>query len=187
MRSEAQQSPARDLAATAGAVERLIALEPDAWQELFQQHHRRMYNFAYVRTGDPSLAEEIASEVFAAAAQAIARYRPTGAPIAAWLYRIARNITADHLERRRRHPQTSLDGVEIIATGWAPAIERSADLAQVLRLLTREQQEVIALRFFDDCSLAETAAALGRSVGAVKVMQHRALAALKRHLGGSRL
>ena len=186
LRSEAQESSAWDAVTTADAVERLIALDADAWRDLFEQHHREMYNFAYVRTGSPDLAEEIAAEVFAAAAQAIARYKPTGAPISAWLYRIARNITADTLDRRRRRPQTSLEGVEVVGASWTPAVEISADLAKVLPRLTKEQQEVIALRFFDDCSLAETASALGRSVGSVKVMQHRALAALKKHLGGEK-
>lgn len=58
-----------------------IALEPRAWRDLFERYYRKMYSFAYVRTGDVHLAEEIASEVFAAAARGISRYRDTGAPI----------------------------------------------------------------------------------------------------------
>lgn len=161
----------------------LIALDPQAWQDLFQSYYRKMYNFAYVRTGDVHLAEEIAAEVFAAAARGIVRYRDTGAPIGAWLYRIARNITADHLERRRKRPAVSIDAVQIEAESAAAGIEDSTDLTRALATLTREQQEVIALRFFNDSSLQETAAALGKSVGAVKLLQHRALAALRRRLG----
>jgi len=168
--------------ASADSVERLIALEPAAWQELFDRYYRKMHSFAYVRTGDIDLAEEIASEVFAAAVKGIGSYRPTGAPFAAWLYRIARNITADHLDRRRRRPQTSLEAVEIESASWTPAIDEHTDLARGLKHLSREQQEVIALRFMSDCTLEETARALGKSVGAIKVLQHRALRALRRQL-----
>jgi RNA polymerase sigma-70 factor (ECF subfamily) len=160
----------------------LIAHDPQAWNELFERYYRKMYNFAYVRTGDVNTSEEIASEVFAAAARGIARYRDTGAPIGAWLYRIARNITADYVDKRRRRPSVSLEASQIDLEASAPDIDDATDLARCVALLTREQQEVIALRFFDDCSLQETAAALGKSVGAVKLLQHRALAALRRQL-----
>jgi RNA polymerase sigma-70 factor (ECF subfamily) len=160
----------------------LIALEPQAWQDLFEGYFRKMYNFAYVRTGDVHISEEIASEVFAAAARGIARYRDTGAPIGAWLYRIARNITADYVDKRSKRPLVSIDAVQLEVESMALGIENAADLAQSVARLTREQQEVIALRFFNDCSLQEAAAALGKSVGAVKLLQHRAIAALRRQL-----
>ncbi|HLF79470.1 MAG TPA: sigma-70 family RNA polymerase sigma factor [Dehalococcoidia bacterium] len=172
----------QDTDAAAVFVQRLAGLEPMAWQLLFDQEFPRMYRFAYARTGDPQLAEDIASEVFAAAAQGIARYRHTGAPIAAWLFRIARNITADHLEKRRKRPQSSIDDVEIESPAFSGQIDERTDLAYYIKRLSREQQEVIALRFFNDCSLNESAHALGKSVGAVKVLQHRALAALKKHM-----
>jgi len=158
----------------------LIALEPQAWQELFEGYFRKMYNFAYVRTGDVHISEEIASEVFAAAARGISRYRDTGAPIGAWLYRIARNITADYVDKRARRPVVSIDDVQLETDGMALGVDNATDLARGVAQLTREQQEVIALRFFNDCSLQEAAAALGKSVGAVKLLQHRALAALRR-------
>lgn len=160
----------------------LIALEPLAWQDLFERYYRKMYNFAYVRTGDVHVAEEIASEVFAAAARGISRYRDTGAPIGAWLYRIARNITADHVDRRAKRATVSLDALQIESESMTLGVENAADLAKCVARLTREQQEVVALRFYGDCSLQETAQALGKSVGAVKLLQHRALAALRRNL-----
>jgi RNA polymerase sigma-70 factor (ECF subfamily) len=170
--------------AAADEIDRLIALDAEAWQELFGRYFRKMYSFAYLRTGDADAAEEIAAEVFAAAAQGIGRFRRTGAPISAWLYRINRNLTADHLERRRRRPQVSLDGIEVEVAGPFGNVDDRADLAAALALLTREQQEVVTLRFFSDCSLDETAHAIGKSLGATKVLQHRALASLRRHLAG---
>ena len=160
----------------------LVAHDPQAWQDLFEGYYRKLYNFAYVRTGDVSASEEIAAEVFAAAARGISRYRPTGAPIGAWLYRIARNITADHVDRRNKRPSISLDAANLEIETAGPNIDDATDLARSVALLTPDQQEVIALRFFNDCTLQEAAAALGKSVGAVKLLQHRALAALRRQM-----
>jgi RNA polymerase sigma-70 factor (ECF subfamily) len=175
-------APARAVPEAGLQVDRLKAFDAAAWQELFDHHFKKMYAFAYARTGDPQASEDIASEVFAAAAKSIQNYRPTGAPFAAWLYRIARNITADHLDARRRRPAVSVDEmeIEIETEGWDAAIELRGDLRQAMTHLTREQQDVISLRFFDDCSLAETAAAMGKSVDAIKVLQYRALGALRR-------
>ncbi len=174
----------QNTAAAVDFVQRLAELEPMAWQQLFDENFQRMYRFAYARTGDPSLSEDIASEVFAAAAQGIGKYSYTGAPIGAWLYRIARNVTADHLDRRRKRPQSSIDEieVEIESPAFAPQVDDAVDIKQSLAHLSRDQQEVIALRFFNDCSLIEAAQTLGKSVGAVKLLQHRALAALKKQM-----
>ena len=160
----------------------LAAHDPDAWQSLFERYYDKMYRFAYVRTGDASAAEEIAAEVFVAATKGMRRYKDTGAPFASWLYRIARNLTADHLDKRRRRPVVALDAVEVSVGAWDGAVEDAADIAKALSELTREQQEVLLLRFFSDCTLEETAGAMGKKVGAVKVLQHRALAAMKRRL-----
>jgi RNA polymerase sigma-70 factor (ECF subfamily) len=180
--TESRAVPTREAGAAAGFVQRLAELEPAAWQQLFDENFSSMYRFAYARTGDTHLAEDIASEVFAAAAHGIRRYRYTGAPISAWLYRIARNVTADHLEHRRKRPQSSLEHIEIESPEFAGAMDDAADLRRSISLLSREQQEVIALRFFNDCSLAEAAQALGKSIGAVKLLQHRAVTALRRHM-----
>jgi RNA polymerase sigma-70 factor (ECF subfamily) len=174
-----------DASAVADYVQRLIELEPMAWQQLFDDHFQRLYRFAYARTGDAHAAEDIAAEVFAAAARGIKRYRHTGAPIAAWLFRIARNETADHLSSRKRRPQTPLESVELEGAPFSAAVEDNADLAAGIARLSRDQQEVIALRFYADCSVRETAQALGKSDGAVKLLQHRAIRALRMQLGGS--
>jgi RNA polymerase sigma-70 factor (ECF subfamily) len=141
-----------------------------------------MYSFAYVRTGDTTAAEDIAAEVFVAAAKGIASYKPTGAPFASWLYRIARNLTADHLERLRRRPAVPLDSVEMASSAWDAGIDDATDIARALTHLTKEQQEVIVLRFFNDCSLQDAADAMGKNVGAIKLLQHRALGALRRQM-----
>ena len=180
--ADSMAAPARAVPVVDYEIDRLKALDAAAWQDLFDRHFKKMYAFAYARTGDPQAAEDIASEVFAAATKGIKTYKPTGAPLAAWLYRIARNITADHLDARRRKPTVSAEElqIEVEVEGWDGLVDLQGDLRAAMTHLTKEQQEVIALRFFDDCSLAETAAAMHKSVDAIKVLQHRALGALRR-------
>ena len=173
----------REAAGTATeSIAALAAHDPAAWQALFDRYYRKMYSFALVRTGDVHAAEEVAAEVFVAAAKGIGRYRQTGAPFAAWLYRIARNVTADHLNWRRRRPVVPLDGIDIAARAWDAGVEDAVDIANALSRLTGDQRDVIALRFFNDCSLQEAATTLGKSINATKALQSRAVAALRRHL-----
>jgi len=163
-------------------VERLRELDPGAWQQLFDTYYRKMYSFAFVRTGDIQAAEDIAAEVFEAAAKGIRKYRVTGAPIGSWLYRIARNLTADHLEGRRRKSALPIDDIELESPNWSAQLDERSDLLKGMSHLNHEHQEVLTLRFFNDCSVSETAKAMGKNEGAVRVLQHRALAALRRQL-----
>jgi RNA polymerase sigma-70 factor (ECF subfamily) len=165
-------------------IERLLALDALAWEQLYDQYFRGLRNFAYARTGSLEAAEDIASEVFAAAVKGIRTYRHRGAPIGAWLYRIARNLTADQVDRRRRRPQVPLEETREpeAPAGSLLQVEERDDLLRGMARLTREQQELIALRFFSDCSLEDTARAMSKSIGAVKVLQHRALASLRRQM-----
>jgi RNA polymerase sigma-70 factor (ECF subfamily) len=180
--TQANAGPASEADAAAQSIAALAAHDPGAWQQLFDEYYRKMYSFALVRTGDTTAAEDIAAEVFVAAAKGIASYKPTGAPFAAWLYRIARNLTADHLERRRKRPVVPIESVELVSNAWDAGIDDATDIARALTHLTKEQQEVIILRFFHDCSLQDAADAMGKNVGAIKLLQHRAIAALRRHM-----
>ena len=100
----------------------------------------------------------------------------------AWLYRIARNLTADHLEGRRKKPSISLEVVEVESPNWAGQLDERSDLLKGMANLTRDHQEVLLLRFFNDCSVSETAKTMGKNEGAIRVLQHRALRALRRQL-----
>ena len=180
--TQANAGPTSEAGAADQFIAALAAHDPEAWQQLFDEYYRKMYSFAYVRTGDTTAAEDIAAEVFVAAAKGIVSYRPTGAPFASWLYRIARNLTADHLDRRRKRPSVPLDTIELASNAWDAGVEDATDIARALTHLTKDQQEVIVLRFFNDCSLQDAAQAMGKNVGAIKLLQHRALAALRRQM-----
>jgi RNA polymerase sigma-70 factor (ECF subfamily) len=170
----------------AAFVERLRNLDDGAWRELYDGHYRKMYNFAYVRTGEPELAEDVASEVFAAAVKGIRTFRYTGAPLEAWLYRIARSVTADQLKRRRKKPTVPIDNVEALEESWSPAVDDKRDLVEAMSRLSAEHQEVLVLVFQEGMSSAEAGEVLGKKPGTIRVLQHRALAALRRAMQSPR-
>jgi len=169
-------------------VQDLASLEADAWRRLFQEQYQRVYSYAYIRTRNVADAEDIASTVFTEAVRSIGSFRCRGAPVAAWLLRIAHHETVDHLKRRRRAEVTSLENPEA-ADGLAAAdavgpADDWRDAADALGSLRPEHREVLVLRLVEGHSVREVAALLGKSEGAVKVTQMRALKAVRARLSG---
>ena len=160
-------------------VRRLAAFEPAAWQSVFDQHFQALVRFAYVRTLQLGVAEDIAAEVFAEAAKGIGRYRYRGIPFRAWLYRIARNTIADHLKAHKRRAQVPLDDMETSPEATPADLDLRVDFVRALNYLNEDQRTVVVLRFVSDCSLREVAEVLAKSEGAIKQLQHRALAILR--------
>jgi len=167
-------------------VEEAQAFSQGAWAQIFDQSYPRIYDYCYLRTGDRAVAEDLASEVFLQALRSIGRYRYRGIPLVAWLYRIARNVTADHLHLRASRPTVPLANESrhpsLTSPDGADAADNVHDVRSAIRRLTDDQQQVIILRFFHDLSHEETAEALGKRPGAVRVLQSRALAALRRQM-----
>ena len=164
-------------------VERLASHDASAWREVFEAQFGRLAAFAYVRTGDREAAEDIAAGTLAEAVKRIKGFRYRGVPVSAWLFRIARNQTADFLIRRRRRPSVPLAVVEAsieASRDGLGLVEARSDLAGAFATLKREHQELLALRFIYDLSPSEVAEAMDKSLGSVKVMQHRAAAALRK-------
>ncbi|MGE0059105.1 MAG: RNA polymerase sigma factor [Dehalococcoidia bacterium] len=170
----------------ADLVRRLAAYDADAWQTVFRLYHRPLFRLAYVRTFQQTLAEDIAAEVLSEAARGIGRYTYRGVPFRAWLFRIANNLIADHLKAQLRRPQVYLEEVEevigLAVSGSFEAVEANEDFFHALEGLTQEQKTALTLRFVNDLNLEETAASMGKSVGAIKQLQHRALGALREKL-----
>ena len=162
--------------------------DQEAFGRLYDEYFDRIYRYIYLKTGSQTEAEDMAQQVFINAFQSIASFRlRENTPFSAWLFRIAHNQVVDHLRRRVRRPTTVLD--EAITAGSlddpAQTAEQTLDiehLSAALAKLTPAQQEVISLRFTSGLSLAEVAGIMGRSVGAVKALQHSAVASLRREL-----
>ena len=165
-------------------VEEAQAFSQEAWAQIYDQHYMKIFSYCYLRTGNRAASEDLASDVFLEALRGIRRYRYRGLPISSWLYRIAHNLTADYLRRNARRPTVSLGDETEHAQLQAPdTTERSAlrqDVHDAIRQLTADQQQVILLRFLQGLSHEETAAIMGRRPGAVRVLQNRALNALRR-------
>jgi RNA polymerase sigma-70 factor (ECF subfamily) len=166
-------------------VELALRGEASGWDGLFDRLYPAVHRYALARTQDRTAAEEVAQEVFVAAVGTLGRLRERSAPgIEGWFLAIARNKLADRARRRGREqrvqlqPTPAADAAEL-ATGNLAATE----LRRALDELTDDQRDVLIRRFVLDHSLEHVAAATGRSVGAVKAMQHRALAMLQRRLG----
>ncbi len=169
-----------DEEALAASLLQLRALDNHAWAKLYDGHHPKIWRYAYGRLGNRDAADEVAAQVFTEAVSSIHRYRDQGRPILAWLYVIARNTASKYLRTRRNEIQDAF--VEPTAD---PVDERldSLVLSEALRHLTKEQREVIALRFFAGYSTREIAAAMGKKEAAVYSLEVRAIGALRRALG----
>ena len=148
-----------------------------AWSAMFEREHPLVFRAVFAQVGDRPIAEDITAQVFLEAIEGIGRYRDRGRPIAAWLHSIARHRSTDWFRKKRRETsemvEPAVDGPE----------ERLEVALAALSMLTSEQREVVHLRFVEDLSLEEVAAVTGRSLSAVKAMQHRALARLRTILG----
>jgi RNA polymerase sigma-70 factor, ECF subfamily len=167
-------------------VDRAIAGDQDAFASLFEITLPSVYRYLYGRSGDATLAEDLAQDAYMRAMRAIrTSFKGASSEFLAWMIRIARNRFLDHVKSGRVRWEVVVDETPItLATGnpEIEAIERIAggNLRNALNRLTPEQQEIVFLRFFQGLQIAEVAAATGRTEGAVKALQFRALRALER-------
>ena len=169
-------------------VERARKLDEQAWQIIYDRYYNRLFGYLYYRVGDPDLAEDLTAQVFERAVKNIGRYRHQGSNLGAWLNRIAQNLANDLYRRRKVRPPEPLElNEDWISAGNDPAqyalhTESSQVLARALSRLTPEQREVILLRFVARLTSPEIGKRMGKTTGAIKALQHRALAALRREL-----
>lgn len=159
-----------------------------AFAEIYQRHYDAIYAYLFYRLGDPAAAEDLAGEVFVRLVERIANFSYNGRPILAWLYTIARNLLVDHHRQASRGNPVALEEEQFVAAhNPAQMVERRLEqerLGRALRRLSESHQQVILLRFIQGLSHAETAAILDKSESATKVLQHRALKALRKELEG---
>jgi RNA polymerase sigma-70 factor (ECF subfamily) len=160
--------------------------DADAFGRLYQLHLDRIYRYVYYRVGSSNEAEDLTEHVFLKAWEAIGRYESRGLPFAAWLYRMAHNAVIDHYRARR--PTTSIDETFDLEdarqhpVASAEALFDRAELQVAIKRLNPDQQTVILLRFNEGLSHAEVGKILGKSEGAVRVIQHRALGVMAKFL-----
>jgi RNA polymerase sigma-70 factor, ECF subfamily len=154
--------------------------DPARFTELYEEHFERVYAFAARRLGNRDDAEDVTSEVFRDALANIGKFEWRGAPFAAWLYRIASNAIADRRQRSAKEQGTALaDPPDASAQANPEEIESRARLFRLVARLPGDQRRVIEMRFAEGRSIAEIAREFGRTGGAVKQLQFRAIQNLR--------
>jgi RNA polymerase sigma-70 factor (ECF subfamily) len=153
---------------------------------LYEEYYDKIARYAYVRIGDKTEAEDLAGEVFLKALESLESYKERGTPMQAWLFRIAHNLVVDHLRKATKRKTVPIDTVQIEAdVDPMTAAEKNIELERVGRAmgqLTREQREVLRLRFFGGLTSKEAGSILNKSDGSIREMQRAAIEKLRRLL-----
>ena len=167
-----------------GAHERLLVeaaqKDPARFADIYEGNFEVVYTYVARRVADRASAEDLTSEVFKKALESLPRFSWRGKPFAAWLLRIAANMVADRFRHANR--STELSEVEDAAASVQinlEEVERQARLFRLVDQLPAGQGRVIRLRFAEEKSIREIAQELGRTEGAVKQLQFRALQTLR--------
>jgi RNA polymerase sigma-70 factor (ECF subfamily) len=182
--------PPADMERVAALVELAQDGDADAFGLLYERYVDLVYRYIYVRVGSSHLAEDLTSETFIRALRRIDSFSWQGKDIAAWFVTIARNLITDNAKSARfRMEVTTADMIDADRRVDGPENEvltqlRDTRVFEAIRTLKPEQAECLVLRFMQGLSLAETALVIGKSEGAVKQLQLRAVRALHRELEG---
>jgi RNA polymerase sigma-70 factor (ECF subfamily) len=158
-----------------------------ALEELYLIHFDRIYSYLHVTVGNRHDAEDLTTQTFLKMLESIGKFRWGSAPFSAWLFRIAHNLAMDHFRASKRWqpeeevPEPEPDESTSAEAGALDSIGRKSMLA-LIDDLSGEQQQVLTLNFVFGFSNGEAATILGKTEGAVKSLQHRALVTLHKKL-----
>jgi RNA polymerase sigma-70 factor, ECF subfamily len=158
-----------------------------ALEELYLIHFDRIYSYLHMTVGNRHDAEDLTTQTFLKMLESIGRFRWQSAPFSAWLFRIAHNLSMDHFRARRRwQPE---EEVPEPPGSEEPSAELEAmksigrqSMLELIETLSPEQQQVLTLKFVFNFANADVAAILEKTEGAIKSLQHRALASLQKQL-----
>lgn len=153
---------------------------------LYAEYQARVYRYITYRVGDAAAAEDLTADVFVSMVKNIGKYEYQGRPFLAWLYTIAGNRCKMYYRSQNRTEFEPLPE-ELIDQDTDPVDATQTRLTHDRLLaamphLTDGQRQVILMKFIEGFSNSEVAAVLDKTEGAVRIMQHRALAALRRAL-----
>jgi RNA polymerase sigma-70 factor, ECF subfamily len=168
-------------------VERAKQGDRVALEELYLLHFDRIYSYLHVSVGNRHDAEDLTTQTFLKMLESIKRFRWRSAPFSAWLFRIAHNLAMDHFRASRRwQPEEDVPEPpgEEEPSAEAAALQTIGrqSMLELIEGLSHEQQQVLTLKFVFNFSNAEVATILGKTDGAIKSLQHRALVSLQKQL-----
>jgi RNA polymerase sigma-70 factor (ECF subfamily) len=191
----------------ADLVRRAKARSHEAWTEIYERNHQKLFRYVQARVGDRETAEDLTATVFMEALKSIGTYASRGRPLLAWLYRIARNVVNYHHRSLFRKKAQAIDATahalrHFIGSRFrpgysqeeAPSVSEAAelgdpaslverwDLREAVSRLSDDQREVMILRYFVGLTTPEVANVVGKHERAVYSLQTRAIKALRRHL-----
>ena len=169
-------------------IELAIRGEASAFGSLYDHYQPKIYRFVLVKVGRREEAEDLTHQVFLSAWTNIGRYEDLGFPFGSWLYRIARNAVVEFYRGRRNDVSLEKTDPEqfVMQASVHADLAGKMDFEKVksaIGELKPEYQDVILMRFVEDMPVKEVAAAMEKSEGAVKVIQHRAIKQLQNILG----
>lgn len=161
--------------------------DESALAELYKLYFPRVYRYILARTGNPYDAEDLTEEVFLRVLDAIERFQWREAPFSAWLFRIAHNavISQRRKDGARGRPSPLSEALPVDSQGPEEMVANRLALNEVMKAaetLPDAQRRVIGFRFAAGLTVAETAQAMGKGEGNVKVIQHKAIAKLREML-----
>ena len=188
MSSGATEKPARESTDhIRKLVDRAQKGDRGALEELYLIHFDRIYSYLHVSVGNRHDAEDLTTQTFLKMLESIGRFRWQSAPFSAWLFRIAHNLAMDHFRARKRvqpeeevpeplgseEPSAELEAMQSIGR---------QSMLELIDKLSPEQQQVLTLKFVFNFPNADVAKILDKTEGAIKSLQHRALASLQKQL-----
>ena len=180
-----------DDATTAAEVRRLVERaqngDREALEELYLIHFDRIYSYLQMTVGNRHDAEDLTNQTFVKMLERIGSFEWRKVPISAWLFRIAHNLAMDHFRAHRRwqpeeEPPEPADSAELSAEEEAMQSIGRQSMLEMIEGLSPDQQQVLTLKFVFNFPNGDVATILGKTEGAVKSLQHRALASLQREL-----
>ena len=160
--------------------------DADAFGDLYERYLDPIYHYIIYRVGGRSEAQDLTEAVFLRAWQALKKNPPREIPFRLWLYRIANNIVIDFYRARKQNVTLESVGELQMQEEGPEALlmrqERSEALVKALQTLKEEHQQVIVCRFVVGMSHSETAVIMQKNEVALRALQYRAIAALKKKL-----
>ncbi len=158
--------------------------DQEAFGTLYDHYFPQIYRFVLFKVGSKAEAEDLTHEVFLSAWRTLPNYRMKGHPLSSWLYQIARNAVIDLYRTTKHHVQIEMVSEDVLrpVESGQESLDTTLEMEQVQKCIAQlrpDYQDLIIMRFIEELPTAEIATVLGKSEGAVRLMQHRALNDLK--------
>jgi RNA polymerase sigma-70 factor (ECF subfamily) len=159
----------------------------ESFGTLYDHYVPQIYRFVLLKVTAREEAEDLTHEIFLRAWRKIKAYQIRGFPFSSWLYQIARNQVIDHYRLKKN--QISLEMVDVDLVKAEESVERDVErllsldrVREAMKDLSHDEQDVLIMRFVEGLSHREIASTISKSEGAVRLIQHRALNALRKSL-----